>query len=72
MEILKNGNLERVRRTKYFRSPYCDAIWSATRQEYKYNCQYNKEGYYCKCPTKDCNSNGSEITETEALRDKEI
>ena len=52
MEIIKQGDLERLRKTKEFNCPACGCIFRADQNEYKHSWGgYNEEYYTCECPT---------------------
>lgn len=67
MEILKQGDIEKISYKKYFECRRCGAIWTAEKSEYKYSCQYNESEYYCSCPMKGCHGTGEEISKAEAM-----
>ena len=50
MKIIKEGNLNKLMRVKRFKCDYCDCIFTADKNEYIIDSQYNEEYYYCICP----------------------
>lgn len=54
MKIIKEGNLNKLMRVKRFKCDYCDCIFTADKNEYIIDSQYNEEYYYCTCPC--CNN----------------
>ena len=53
MNIIKKGDVNRLRKTKTFTCRECGCVFEANKGEYKSGMQYNEEYYYCQCPT--CN-----------------
>lgn len=55
MEILKQGDISKLKHTKKFECCWCGCIFLADDDEYKYSgSQYNESYYQCACPT--CNN----------------
>ena len=55
MEILKQGDISKLKQTKKFECRWCGCIFLADDDEYKYSgSQYNESYYQCACPT--CNT----------------
>lgn len=55
MEIIKQGNISKLKQTKKFECRWCGCIFLADDDEYKYSgSQYNELYYQCACPT--CNN----------------
>ena len=55
MKIIKEGNLNKLMKVKRFVCKYCDCIFTANKDEYTTDSQYNEQYYYCKCPC--CSNN---------------
>lgn len=70
MKILKEGNIEKINKTKYFLCRNCGCVWTANKDEYKTDTQYNQEYYTCKCPFENCGETGFAISKEVA--EKEI
>jgi hypothetical protein len=52
MEILKQGNLELLKKTKLFKCWYCKCEFTADQTEYKYWGSWrNLQCYLTNCPT---------------------
>ena len=55
MEIIKQGDISKLKQTKKFECRWCGCVFLADNDEYKYSdSQYNKSYYQCVCPT--CNN----------------
>ena len=55
MEIIKQGDISKLKQTKKFECRRCGCIFLADDDEYKYSgSQYNESCYQCACPT--CNN----------------
>lgn len=55
MEIIKQGDISKLKQTKKFECRRCGCIFLADDDEYKYSgSQYNESYYQCACPT--CNT----------------
>ena len=55
MEIIKQGDISKLKQTKKFECRRCGCIFLADDDEYKYSgSQYNESYYRCICPT--CNT----------------
>lgn len=55
MEIIKPGDLSRLKQTKTFKCCRCGCEFLADKSEYRYGgTQYNTIYYVCNCPT--CNN----------------
>lgn len=50
MKIIKEGDLNRLKKIKRFECKECGCVFKAEKDEYKLGNQYNDEYYYCKCP----------------------
>lgn len=50
MKIIKEGNLNKLKKIKRFECEECGCIFEAEKDEYKWGSQYNEEYYYCACP----------------------
>ena len=50
MKIIKEGNLDKLKKIKRFECKECGCIFEAEKDEYKWDSQYNETYYYCKCP----------------------
>lgn len=51
MEIIKQGNLSRLKKTKFFECTYCGCEFYADSSEYRAaGVQYNILYYSCHCP----------------------
>lgn len=51
MEIIVQGNLEKIKQTKEFRCLQCGCVFKANKNEYQYaGSQYNESYYSCACP----------------------
>jgi len=70
MIILKEGSIERINKTKYFLCKNCGCVWTANKDEYEVDIQYNEEYYTCKCPFENCEGIGFAISKEAA--EKEI
>ena len=53
MKIIKEGDTNKLLKTKRFMCRACGCVFEANKGEYKPGMQYNEEYFYCKCPT--CN-----------------
>lgn len=51
MEIIRKGDLRRLKHIKRFYCRDCGCVFDADNTEYQYDNQYNEEYWYCKCPT---------------------
>lgn len=52
MEIIKQGNLERIKKSKRFKCTYCECEFIADQTEYEYYGSWrNMQCYLCQCPT---------------------
>ena len=51
MEIIKPGNLNKLKQIMCFECRKCGCIFTADNTEYEIDDQYNQEYYACKCPT---------------------
>lgn len=51
MEIIKEGNLERLEETKTFECKRCGCVFKANKEEYAACSQNNDIYYLCHCPT---------------------
>ncbi|MCM1276045.1 MAG: hypothetical protein NC299_11900 [Lachnospiraceae bacterium] len=60
MEIIKNGDLNRLKRTIRFECNKCGCIFKANTDECTAEQQYNDVYFYCGCPC--C---GARVYETE-------
>lgn len=54
MKIIKQGNLEQLKKIKHFICARCGCEFEADTTEYKQGNQYNETYYYMKCPTNGC------------------
>lgn len=51
MEIIKQGDPERIKKTKQFNCTACGCIFLANKDEYTFSgTQYNISYWKCKCP----------------------
>lgn len=50
MKIIKEGNLDKLMKVKRFECDECDCIFTANKNEYVIDYQYNEAYYYCDCP----------------------
>lgn len=51
MEIIKQGDLSRLKNTKRFQCSYCGCQFLADKSEYDYGGVWrNLQTYACKCP----------------------
>lgn len=50
MKIIKEGNLNKLKKNKRFECKECGCIFEAEKNEYKEGSQYNYSYYYCICP----------------------
>ena len=50
MKIIKEGDLNKLKRIKRFECKECGCIFEAEKDEYKEGSQYNETYYYCACP----------------------
>ena len=50
MKIIKEGNLDKLKKIKRFECKECGCIFEAEKDEYKWDSQYNETYYYCACP----------------------
>lgn len=51
MKIIKEGNLDKLKKIKRFECITCDCIFEADETEYQwYSGQYNEDCYSCECP----------------------
>lgn len=69
MTILRDGDIKKIRKYKYFLCKNCGCIWEAKKDEYETDTQYNEEYYWCKCPFKECNGTGFEIPKEEVEKE---
>ena len=59
MEIIKPGDLSKLKKIKQFECGKCGCIFTADKSEYEVKCQCHSEDsfleecYVCKCPTCD-------------------
>lgn len=51
MEIIKQGEIERVEETKMFECKRCGCVFKSDRSEYLTGNHYNALYYTCTCPT---------------------
>ena len=51
MEIIKPGDLSKLKKIKQFECGKCGCIFTADKSEYEVECQYDEEYIACKCPT---------------------
>ena len=58
MKIIKEGNLEKLNKTKRFACEYCGCIFEANITEYKLGVDHNETYAYAKCPT--CSNTANE------------
>lgn len=50
MEIIKQGDTQKLKRIKRFICSNCGCIFDADKNEYSIGTQYNETYYFCKCP----------------------
>ena len=50
MKIIKEGDLNKLKKIKRFECKECGCIFEAGKDEYKRGSQYNETYYYCVCP----------------------
>ncbi len=50
MKIIKNGNINQLKKIKTFDCDFCGCIFEADNTEYKTGHQYNEVYYYAFCP----------------------
>lgn len=50
MKIIKEGDLNKLKKIKRFECKECGCIFEAEKNEYKHGSQYNDTYYYCECP----------------------
>ena len=50
MKIIKEGDLRKLKKIKYFECKKCGCIFEAEKDEYKCDSQYNEIYYCCACP----------------------
>lgn len=51
MEIIVQGNLDKIKKTKEFNCLKCGCVFKANSGEYQYSwSQYNESYYSCICP----------------------
>ncbi len=50
MKIIKEGDLNKLKKIKRFECKECGCIFEAEKNEYKQGSQYNDIYYYCECP----------------------
>ena len=67
MTIIKEGNKDRFEKRRYFKCLNCGCLYSATKTEYKYDCDQREgeEWYKCFCPMEWCNGVGKEVSYNE-------
>jgi hypothetical protein len=52
MEIVKQGDLSRLKKIKHFKCNHCECEFLADNTEYQFGgFEYNISYYRCKCPT---------------------
>lgn len=51
MKIIKPGDKDKLKETKYFLCEYCGCEFEADKCEYNVGEQYNETYYYHPCPT---------------------
>lgn len=51
MKIIKQGDLNKLKRIKQFECKECGCIFEADKNEYKIGSQYNETYYFCVYPT---------------------
>ena len=51
MEIIKPGDLDKLKQIKRFECRKCGCIFTADNTEYEIDDQYSQEYYSCDCPT---------------------
>lgn len=69
MTILRDGDIKKIRKYKYFLCENCGCIWEAKKDEYETHTQYNEEYYCCKCPFEECDGTGFEISKEVAEKE---
>lgn len=51
MQIIRQGNLDLVKKIKRFECKECGMIFEASKDEYEYcGCQIEGDEWACKCP----------------------
>jgi len=50
MKIIKEGDLNKIKKIRRFKCEKCGCIFEAEEDEYKCGNQYNEIYYYCSCP----------------------
>ncbi len=50
MNIIKNGDPERLKKIKRFSCDACGCVFEAEKGEYESDMQYNETYFQCKCP----------------------
>ena len=51
MEIVKKGDLDRLKKTRQFECKRCGCVFKAYKDEYEVKSEYNEIYFTCKCPT---------------------
>ena len=51
MEIIKNGDLSKLKETRTFECSRCGCVFKANKDEYSHGIEYCEHYYHCKCPT---------------------
>lgn len=59
MKIIKEGDLNRLKRIKRFECTRCGCVFEAAGPEYDHGIEYGTVYYFCKCPT--CGNMSHEI-----------
>lgn len=63
MKVIKCGDINKLKETKYFICPHCYCEFEADKGEYNIEWQRNETFYSCLCPT--CGSNVNAIGKKE-------
>ena len=50
MKIIRQGDKNKILRTKKFDCNFCGCLFEADNTEYKIKSHYNEEYYYTTCP----------------------
>ena len=50
MEIIKEGEPDKIKETRMFSCDHCGCIFKADKNEYATGSQYNELYHSCKCP----------------------
>lgn len=62
MKIIKDGDLNRLKRIRRFSCDTCGCLFEADKDEYEADTQYNETFYLCNCPC--CGSKAKESKNT--------